>query len=148
MNMNKFNAEVVSSFERNGKSYIILEVNPLELPINREMNTRDKDFNLPNWTDFDFRVWLEGSRVFIVVTYKENELWRGNFDIPSSNCVNHDEIILGTLFGVQVYLRWSQICYSPEKQRVHLKSHLWLKYELLDQEIKTKIGEINKDFVV
>ncbi|MEC2257864.1 hypothetical protein P9H08_14490 [Bacillus cereus] len=152
MSNKKINSEVVANFERNGKMYLILELDANESKTNLDRESV-ADFDLPDWSDFDFNVWLEGTRVFMSVTYKGNELWKGSFDIVPSGCINENEIILGSLFGATIYLRWTELCYYSERTTLHLKSQLWAKYEVSipivgEQEIKTKLGEIDRDFKI
>lgn len=143
-------SEVVSSFERNGKTYIILELDSLQstsgLPID-DMQP-ESAISLPNFSGFDFKAGVEGTRISLAVSYSGNEVWRGSFDVIPSGCYAQDRVDLGDVAGVKTYLRWMELCYNSPQTKVHFKTQVWAEYKIpiVGQKVNTKLGEFEKDF--
>ena len=139
MDFDNMNLEIVSSFQRNGKTYLILEL---------EKNSIDTSGLIPwpNWDDFAIRGYIEDDKLIIVILYKGEEKWRREYYLPGQ-CGNLDDIDVFKVeidhFKFTIYLRYLWICaYLDEEDKyVNYSFQVWAR----TGQLKTKLGEANDD---
>ncbi|MEH7424363.1 hypothetical protein [Bacillus thuringiensis] len=142
------NSKVISSFELNGKKYIILElVEKLESHVS-SMNKEKKvtvhssnsfvpesfGFDWPNPSDFDVKVKQENGKVCIYITYEGNSVWSYCWPFPNG-CINPanidiftiEQTVFGFKFKITVYLRYISICLN--NGHVKFDCEVWAKEE-------------------
>ena len=113
-------SEVVSSFIRNGKLYMIIELDiTSSLTDNQAKQFMDV---IPSPDDFRFEFELQGDQVCIVLYYKNEEKWRKCFKI---DCITKEKISLfsiSILVGqVEIYLKNISVCPEDGGARVKLE---------------------------
>lgn len=147
--MSNIKSEVVSSFTRNGKMYLILE---LDVPQNQVDQSQPENwvrdiinhgggshfsFDWPKWDDFKIDVNYADGKVCLVLSYKDKK-WEQCITI-SEGCYQPGDIDLFSVGNVDVYLRYVNIC--PIEKGVNVSFQVWAKMG----PAKTKLGTFNKD---
>lgn len=141
------NTELVSSFERNGKTYVILEFDGVtsdtelrRLGIPRIPRLPQK-IKWPDINDFQAQVEIKNDKVRIAIKYKGEEKFVQEYDFDS--CQHLPDVDIFTykvaIFDVTVYLRYIYVCahIDEEEKYVEYSFEIWARASVG----KTKIGE-------
>ncbi|PEJ04582.1 hypothetical protein [Bacillus wiedmannii] len=120
------NCEIVSSFERNGKLYLILEL----------------DGKKALTSDLEVEVKRENDQLCITVKYKGTKIWHQCYALDI--CITVDKIPLGDFGFGKLWLEDVTICVENAGGCLRVKFDLWAK--VLGQE--SKIGSCNDCFLI
>lgn len=133
---NNIKSEVVSSFERNGKMYIVLEVDNLG---DVEKDT-ERFFDLPDWNDFNVDLSLEGNKICFAFYYKGEEKWKQCIEFMPEGCFKPGDITLFDIGPAEIYLRAISVC-PIDSGKINVSFQVWAKAGPL----KTKLASIDKN---
>jgi len=126
--MKNIKSEIVASYERNGKMYVILEL---------DISGSNQFFpDLPDWADFNVSITYENRNVCLVITYDDKK-WEQCITV--NECYEQKDIDIFSIGIGKIYLKTLSIC--PTEKGAHVSLQVWIKAGPLD----TKIGEYSKD---
>jgi hypothetical protein len=131
--MTNIKSAVVASFERNGKTYVILEFETSQLTRNIEPLWPD----FPDWGDFNVSATFQNGQVCITITYDDKK-WEQCITVMP-DCYEPGDIDLFSVGPAKIYVRYLSVCPTRNGARVSLQ--VWAKIG----PIKTKLGEFSKD---
>ncbi|MBU5208146.1 hypothetical protein [Bacillus safensis] len=144
--MSNIKSEVVSSFTRNGKMYLVLEVDALQQE-GEQMQTerwphidwppKFPSISWPDWNDFKIDVTYVEGKVCMVISYKDKK-WEHCITILEG-CYQPGDIDIFSVGPVDVYLRYVNIC--PIEKGVNVSFQGWAKAG----PVKTKLGTFSQD---
>ncbi|MCR6597663.1 hypothetical protein NFC80_13645 [Bacillus halotolerans] len=89
----------------------------------------------PSWDDFDIKVSVNDSEFCLGVFYKGKLINEWCYTLPEE-CYDQNEFVLGSVLGVEIYLRWIHLCTHS------VSGQLWAR----KGRFKTKLGEFSIDF--
>lgn len=145
--MSEKKCELVTSFERNGKTYVILELEELNSMVDNsetDMSLESwfpkikfPEIQIPNWGDFDISVRFENGQVCLRIAYGNKE-WEQCITVLSE-CYMPGNIDIFEVGPAKIYIRYLSIC--PTQKGVNLSLQLWANV----MSMKTKLGEFSKE---
>ncbi|UGW84560.1 hypothetical protein LT232_20510 [Bacillus velezensis] len=144
--MSNIKTEVVSSFERNGKTYLVLELDvPQGQGPSEQMQAEswfpgglgDLDWP-PKWDDLNFDVTFTDGKLCLVISYKGDKKWESCFQVLEG-CYEPDDIDLFGLGPIIFYMKSIKFC--PIDNGINVSFQVWAKCAIG----KTKLGEFSKD---
>ncbi|WP_426552002.1 hypothetical protein [Bacillus pumilus] len=132
--MSNIKSEVVSSFTRNGKMYLVLEIDTKDI----FQGKTSFPIPWPDWGDFDFDITFTGGELCLAVLYKGNKMWEQCVQILDE-CYQPGDIDLFKLGPIQIYMRYINCC--PIDNGVNVSFQIWARAG----SVKTKLGTFNRD---
>ncbi|WP_342501531.1 hypothetical protein [Bacillus sp. FSL W7-1085] len=132
--MSNIKSEVVSSFTRNGKMYLVLEIDTKDTL----QGTTSFPIPWPDWGDFDFDVTFRGGELCLTVLYKGNKKWEQCVQILDE-CYQPGDIDLFSIGEAKIYMRYISCC--PIENGVNVRFAIWARAG----KFKIELGTFNRD---